>query len=501
MDYPYLNLLEIDKEKSGAVYLQISQGLASLIQQGVLKPGQKLPGTRLLAEILRLNRNTITLAMDELQAEGWVVAKERSGLYVNGRLPVVTVAEKDPLKEESLFTADVAGATAFRLEQNLLLEAPEVHKCALEFNDGFPDPRLSPLQELGREYRRLHKKANPLKLFSYSDAQGDPFFRNMVCRQLNEIRGFAVAPADIFISRGSVMGIYLLARTTLKPGDTVVIGELNYRTANLCFEQCGARLVRIPVDSKGLDTHALEALLQQQPIRMLYITSHHQHPTTVMLAPERRLHLYELARKYKFYILEDDYDFDYHYENKPTLPIASMDRHGLVIYTGSYSKVIYPTIRVGFVVAPPALIMEMVKYRRIIDRQGDHLIERALANLIQEGTLQRYLRKSKNIYKKRKEHFCQLLRQEFSQYLYFQEPEGGMAVWVKFREAYPLVKVAEACKARNLYLSNGLSYNPPGKQLNACRMGFAGMTEQEMRQACTILKEVLEEMAPRYKAC
>ncbi|AHM61468.1 GntR family transcriptional regulator [Flammeovirgaceae bacterium 311] len=496
MDYPYLNLLEIDKDKSSPVYLQISQGLAGLIKQGVLKPGQKLPGARLLAEILHLNRNTVTLAMDELQAEGWVVGRERSGLFVNDRLPIVTIEEEASSANGALPAEGFAGGTAFPLEQNLLLESPELHQCALEFNDGFPDPRLSPLQELGREYRRLHKKANPLRLFSYSEAQGDPFFRKMVCQQLNEVRGFAVSSADIFISRGSVMGIYLLARTTLKPGDTVVIGELNYRTANLCFEQCGARLLRIPVDAKGIDTGALEALLQQQLVRMLYITSHHQHPTTVMLAPERRLHLYELARKYKFYILEDDYDFDYHYENKPTLPIASMDRQGLVIYTGSYSKVIYPTIRVGFVVAPQALIQEMIKYRRIIDRQGDHLIERALANLIQEGTLQRYLRKSKNIYKKRKEFFCQLLRKDFSRYLDFQEPEGGMAVWVKFKDAFPLVKVSEACKTRSLHLSNGLSYNPPGKQLNACRMGFAGMTEKEMLQACGILKEVLEEMKP-----
>lgn len=488
MDYPYLNLLEIDKEKPNPVYLQISQGLATLIKQGILKPGQKLPGARLLADLLGLNRNTVTLAMDELQAEGWVVAKERTGLFVNSRLPIVTVAEATP------FAGEIAEATTFQLEQNPLLEVPEVHQCGMEFNDGFPDPRLSPLQELGREYRRLHKKANPLRLFSYSDAQGDPFFRKMVCQQLNEVRGFAVSPTEIFISRGSVMGIYLLARTTLKPGDTVAVGELNYRTANLCFEQCGAKLVRIPIDAKGMDTQALEAVLQKQPIRMLYITSHHQHPTTVMLAPERRLHLYELAKKYRFYILEDDYDFDYHYENKPTLPIASMDRQGLVIYTGSYSKVIYPTIRVGFVVAPQRLIQEMVKYRRIVDRQGDHMIERSIANLLQEGTLQRYLRKSKNIYKKRKEHFCRLLREEFSQYLDYQEPEGGMAVWVRFKEAYPLPKVSEACKAKNLYLSNGGTYNPPGKQLNACRMGFASLTEKEMLQACQVLKEVLEKM-------
>ena len=204
MQYPYLSLLEIDKGRATPVYLQVSQGLAALIKQGVLKPGQKLPGSRMLAEQLQLNRNTVSLAMDELQAEGWVVARDRSGLFINERLPLVSVAG------EGVATRVLPGATAFQLEQNPLLEVPELHQCALEFNDGFPDPRLSPLQELGREYRRLHKKASPLQLFSYSDAQGDPFFRKMVCQQLNEVRGFAVSPDEIFISRGSIMGIYLV---------------------------------------------------------------------------------------------------------------------------------------------------------------------------------------------------------------------------------------------------------------------------------------------------
>ena len=488
MSYPYLHLLEIDKERASPVYLQLSQGLTSLIKQGILKPGQKLPGSRVLASTLQLNRNTVSLAMDELQAEGWVVARERSGLFVNDRLPIITVAEQIP------FSDRLPGAPAFQLEQSQLLEMPEVYNYAMEFNDGVPDPRLGPLQELGREYHRLLRKASPLHLFGYSDAQGDPFFRKVLARELNEVRGFSVRPEEIFISRGSIMGIHLLAKTLIKPGDVVVVGALSYRTANLCFEQCGAKLLRIPVDEKGLDTSSLEKLLEQQPVRMLYVTSHHHHPTTVMLAPERRLHLYELAKKHQFCILEDDYDFDYHYDNKPTLPIASMDRKGLVVYVGSYSKVIYPGIRIGFVVAPQALMLEMIKYRRIVDRQGDHLIERAIANLLQEGTLQRYLRKSKKIYKKRKEYFCQLLRQEFSQYLDFQEPEGGMAVWVNFKRAYPLAEVAQRCKAKNLYLSNGQAYHPAGGQANACRMGFASMTEKEIKQACEVLKGVLEEI-------
>lgn len=489
INLPYLHAIEIDKAKASPVYVQLAQHLASLIKQGVLKPGQKLPGSRLLAGTLKLNRNTVVLATDELQAEGWVVARNRKGLFVNENLPLVA----------GTGTARAGGAapaaTGFPLPENSLLEAPEVNHLPMGFNDGVPDPRLSPLNELGREYHRLLKKGHPLHLFGYSHAQGDPYFRKILSQQLNEHRGLHTSPETIFVTRGSIMGIHLLAQVILRKGDKVAVGELNYRTANLCFGQCGAQLLYLPVDEKGLDTGALEKLLRQHRLRLLYITSHHHHPTTVSLAPERRLHLYELAKKHRFCILEDDYDFDYHYENKPTLPLASMDNQGLVVYTGSYSKVIYPGIRVGFVVAPPNLVQEMVKYRRIVDRQGDHLIERAIANLMQEGTMQRYLRKSKNLYKKRKEHFCALLRKEFSSYLDFREPEGGMAVWVSFKDAYPLPAISAACKAKGLHLSDGRLYSGPGGPGNACRMGFASMTEEEMRQACQVLKTVLQEMS------
>lgn len=489
MSYPFLSAIQTDKSKGHPLYLQIAQGISSLIKEGILKPGQKLPGSRVLAGSLKVNRNTIILATDELLAEGWLVAKLRSGLYVNEKLPLV-----EPWQQQGLSSAAFSQEPAFVLEQNELLEAPELQDLPLQFNDGVPDPRLSPLHELGREYHRLLKKTHPLQLFNYSDAQGDPFFRKMLSQDLNENRGLKVGPEHMFISRGSIMGIYLIVRTTLKAGDAVVIGELNYRTGNLCFEQAGARLLRIPVDEKGMDTQALEALLEQQKIRMVYVTSHHHHPTTVTLAPERRLHLYELARKWGFIVLEDDYDFDYHYENKPTLPIASMDREGLVVYVGSYSKIIYPGIRIGFIVAPPKLVNELVKYRRILDRQGDHVMERAIANMIREGSLQRYLRKSKKVYKRRKEYFCRQLRERFSSFLDFREPEGGMAVWVQFRKAFPLPEVALRCREQGLYISNGKAYNPPGRQLNACRMGFASMSEEEIKKACDILEKVLQAL-------
>lgn len=488
IDYPYLNEVKFERNSEQPVFLQIARSLAALIKGGIIKPGQKLPGSRKMAEMLKVNRNTISLATDELLTEGWVISRPKSGLFINAHLPVVQPHPHfadDGQKEER---------REIDLQPNLGLEAPELTHLRYEFNDGIPDPRLSPLNELGREYHKLLKKSAPLKLFGYAEAQGEPFLRKILSRDLNENRCLKTSDDTIFITRGSIMAISLITQALVKKGDGVAVGTLSYRTGNLIFEHAGARLIKIPVDEKGIDTGNLEAVLEKEKIKMLYVTSHHHHPTTVTLAPERRVHVYELAKKWGFLILEDDYDFDFHYENRPTLPIASMDTSGLVAYIGSWSKTMFPGIRTGFVAAPKALIQEMTKYRRIMDRQGDHVMERAIANLMYDGTMQRYLRKSKKIYAKRKVYFCQRLRSTFSEYLHFTEPEGGMAVWVQFKEGYPLPEISRRCRQKGLYISDGRAYNSPDEFLNYCRLGFTHMNEEEIDSACGILKEVLEGM-------
>src|SRR5690606_13485404 len=177
------------------------------------------------------------LATDELLLEGWVVARTRSGLYVNANLPLI----ENPLRLKSkAATLNNETIPRLRLTPNENLEVPEIHSLELEFNDGIPDPRLSPLNELGREYHKLLKKSGPLKLFSYSDAQGEPFLRKVLADSLNEHRGLQITSDHLLISRGSIMALSLIAQTTLKKGDAVVVGELSYRTANLIFEHAGA---------------------------------------------------------------------------------------------------------------------------------------------------------------------------------------------------------------------------------------------------------------------
>jgi GntR family transcriptional regulator/MocR family aminotransferase len=196
----------------------------------------------------------------------------------------------------------------------------------------------------------------------------------------------------------------------LKDGSAVVVGEPNYFMANMIFQQCGAKLVNVAVDDSGIDVDAIEKICKRKKPDMLYIIPHHHHPTTVTLSADRRMKLLQLIRAYKLPVIEDDYDYDFHYSSSPILPLASADHGGNVIYIGSLTKTLAPSIRVGYMVAPENFINETAQLRRLIDIRGDNLLEEALAVLFNNGTMQRHLKKSVKLYHQRRDILCKSVK-------------------------------------------------------------------------------------------
>ncbi len=165
------------------------------------------------------------------------------------------------------------------------------------------------------------------------------------------------------------MGIFLASSVIISPGDEVIVGVPGYDMANITFQQLGAKLIYVPVDEDGIDVNAIEKLCEKKKIRMMYVIPHHHNPTTVTLSPERRMHLLKLATKHRFAIIEDDYDYDFHYSSKPIMPMASYDNRGNVIYIGTLTKTFAPAVRLGFVVAPKEFIQTVTYFRKNIDTQ------------------------------------------------------------------------------------------------------------------------------------
>lgn len=489
---PFKSLLSLDKLSATPVFVQLSDQLAQLIRAGTLSAGQRLPGTRQLADLLALNRQTIVAAYDEATAQGWLASRPGSGTFVAGHVPGVRPQELTVSGNAAIQRNSHAQQPGYAFESRPFLNRPVLtHSGELHLDDGFPDIRLAPLAELSRTYRSYFRWGNPQQHFGYGDTKGHPLLREQLAQYLNETRGLPITPDHILITRGSIMGLHLASRVLLRPGDVVVTGETTWAGATMNFGNAGATVLTVPVDAHGIDVDALAALADKTRVRLVSVTPHHHYPTTVILRPDRRVRLLQLAEQYGFALLEDDYDYDFHYLSRPILPLASADPRGMVVYVGSLTKSVAPAFRIGYVVAPTALIDELARLRRIIDRQGDPVLEFAVGQLFKTGDLRRHFRKALRTYHARRDHFCHLLTTELPNAVQFTKPDGGLAVWATFDRSINPEKMAERAGREGLFLSNGLIHNPPGQVLNGTRLGFASSKEAELERSVAILKKVI----------
>ena len=486
---PLFSLVTLDKSLKQPVYLQVANQLTQLIKKSFLQGGQQLPSSRILSDQLNIHRKTVIRAYDELSAQGWLETRHGSGTFVAGHFPE---AKPEKFINHNLTDKNSCETSGFDFgESPHFNRVIKKHTTRLHLDDGFPDPRLAPLEELSRAYRTQLLTGNSYVRLGYGEPAGSLWLRQELSAYLNETRGLNTTYENILITRGTVMGLYLASTGLLKKGDTVVTGELCWSSASINFLQAGAEILKIPVDAFGMDVDALENICKYKTIRMVYVTSHHHYPTTVALRADRRNHLLKLSVKYGFIIFEDDYDYDFHYLSKPLLPLASADLDGMVLYCGSFTKTISPAFRVGYLVGSENAVRYLAQLRRIIDRQGDTMLENAVADLLQNGIIQRHLRKSLRTYRQRRDFFCDLLNTHLSPYLDFQKPIGGMAVWTKFNPSIDISTLAEKAIQNDLFLADGTDNNTPTHVRNAIRLGFASSTTAELEQCVDIMKRIL----------
>ena len=489
---PLLNeLIIIDDKADVSVYLQITNLFIHHIRHGRLRKGVKLPGSRELAGRLGINRMTVVAAYQELEAQGWIEMLPKKGTYVKAKLPLLSpkhlagdVADFS-LPEQPGFTYDKK-----RIIPVAISDFPPAGKLA--FNDGFPDVRLAPIEELTKCMRSLSRLASNKKYLLYGGAQGTLLLRRTLANFLCDTRGLSITADNILITKGAQMGIFIASSVIINPGDEVIVGVPGYNTANNTFQQLGAKLNYVPVDEEGININAIEKLCEKKKIRMVYVIPHHHNPTTVTLSPERRMHLLKLATKHRFAIIEDDYDYDFHYSSKPIMPMASYDSKGNVIYIGTLTKTFAPAVRLGFIVAPKEFIQTATCFRTNVDTQGDSLMENAIAELYKDGTIVRHIKKSVKLYKERRDHFCNCLQKELSDHISFKVPDGGMSVWTTFLK-HDLKEIARKAFDHGLIMKDGTSYDIGKQHFNAVRLGFASLNFKEQLQAVKIIRETLKK--------
>src|SRR5882757_2761538 len=471
---PWKTVIQIQKESDCPVYLQIANAIILEIKRGRIGPGIKLPGTRLLSEMLNIHRKTIVRAFEELDAQGWIEMRPSQGSFTSRHLPEINPRRLVSNHERpNSFPA----TTGYPVRVNKLIRTPVLPLRHIPgFHDG-PDTRLVPSDELAKAYRSVLLKKVNLKYTSYVEIAGVMRFRQILSDYLNDSRGLQTTYENIMITRGSSLGLYLIVCVLFSKGDIVIVGDTSYYYADHTFLNAGMQLVRVPVDDCGIDVDVIEKICRRKKIKAVHVTSHHHYPTTVTLSAGRRMKLLALAEQFGFVIIEDDYDYDFHYLSSPILPLVSADTKGMVIYIGNLSKTVAPAIRTGYIIAPANLILELCRLRQLIDSQGDPIMELALADLFEDGSIKRHMKKALNTYHLRRDSLCAYLQDKLPDVIDFKVPDGGLAIWAKFDKSVSLPALSAQLRPQGVVLPSGLIYNTTPVSLNSTRLGFGYMTE------------------------
>ncbi|HMV66997.1 MAG TPA: PLP-dependent aminotransferase family protein, partial [Myxococcota bacterium] len=267
----------------------------------------------------------------------------------------------------------------------------------------------------------------------------------------------------------------------LRPGARVAVEALGYPPSWRTFEQAGAELVPVPVDAEGMQVERLAGL----GVDAVYLTPHHQYPTTVALSPARRLRLLQLG----LLVIEDDYDHEHHFDGRPLLPLAAADPR--VLYVGTLSKVLAPGLRLGFLLGPPEVIARAADLRLLNDRQGDAILESAVADLVDEGELQRHVRRMRQVYRGRRDALVEALRRHLAGAVQVDPPSGGIGLWARVDPAIDDEAWVTRARALGVGLRAGRELSVLGERTPGLRMIFSGMDERELDEAVRALARAL----------
>lgn len=474
--------LSLDWESSPAglpLFKRISESVVRDIRRGRLRAGARLPSSRRLAESLSVHRNTVLAAYEELESQGYVETVPAKGTFIAADLPHVSARRAECAEGGQLAKLRLARPAA----PYTSFEVPE---GTYVLQGGMPDLRQVPMAALARGYRSA-LRASPSTL-DYQNVYGQPRFLRVFSRFLAETRGVVADEGGMLVTRGSQQALHLAARALWRKESVIAIERAGYPPAWEGFRMAGAELASIKTDGEGLVVDDLERLCERRDVAAVYVTPHHQYPTTVTMSGPRRMALLKLAERKRFVVIEDDYDHEYHFESQPVLPLASQDVAGVVLHIGTLSKVFAPGLRLGYAVGQPSLVESMARSRAYMDRQGDHVTELALAYLIEDGELGAHIRRMHRLYEGRREALFSNLERRIPD-LCFERPSGGLALWARIPKGRSAVAITERARERKVFVQPAARFFVDGRDRPFLRLGYARHTPEEIAEAVQRLEK------------
>ncbi len=466
--------LPLDRSSGTPILRQIYEGLRRAILDGRIRPGQRVPSTRALAADLGVSRLPVLCAYDQLLHEGYLEGRIGSGTFVSAALP------------DDLLRSPVTPAAAARGHSPPLRARDEgglgPFRMSLPALDQFPHTvwaRLVARYAHGLTHAQM----------AYGDPAGQVSLREAVAEHLRAARAVRCEAEQVLIVSGSQAALRLATAVLLERGSRVAVEEPCYPGARTALGANGAELVSLPVDDEGLSVASLRK--RGGRVRAAYVTPSHQYPLGVSMTAARRFALLDWAFRHRAWVLEDDYDSEYRYVSRPLGALQGMDAHERVIYIGTFSKVLFPAVRVGYLVVPPSLWQRFVDAREAFDLFSPTLYQLALAEFLREGHFARHLRRMRGVYLERRDALLAGLARHCGDRLTVHNADAGLHVAVLLAAGLDDGDVVRRMAARGL-TATALSTCYAGKaRRSGLLLGFGGSTERRLLDATRVLGEVL----------
>jgi GntR family transcriptional regulator/MocR family aminotransferase len=474
---------------------QVYQTFRRAILAGEMAPATRLPSTRALALELGVSRNVVLLAYEQLLAEGYAEGRAGSGTYVAAALPETPRVPRPGRRARSV---RVAGPGPLSRYGRRLAEIPPAgpgatsveHRLPYDFRYGVPSTDDFP-RGIWRGIVARRLRAGSLGAMVYGPPEGHAPLRQALAAYLRRARGVVCEPDQIIVVNGSQQALDLTSRVLLDAGDRVVIEDPQYQGARRVFAAAGAVAVAVPVDADGLDVARIPP--RSTVARLAYVTPSHQFPTGVVMSLARRLALLEWAERVGAYIVEDDYDSEYRYEGRPIEAVQGLDSAGRVIYVGTFSKVLFPALRLGYLVLPPPLVAPFAAAKWLTDRHTATLEQEVLAEFVGDGHFERHLRRARMRHASRRTVLLEALTKHLGDRVEIMGANAGVHLLVWLRDVLPrgLNRVIAAAAAEGVGVYPVAPYYVEPPRRAGLILGYASLTESQIRSGIKRLAAVV----------
>lgn len=506
-------VIELDEERSTPLYEQLFTGLQVAIKTGRIAPGTRLPASRTLARDLDVSRTTVLEAFRKLRSEGYVESRVGDGTYVADTLPEESMRANLAPANTATVRSETNGAVPPAVSTSQSSPEESTHHrisrrgermrslaaAALPRDEVRPFlPGVPALSEFPRSIwqRRLENAMARIgaRLLHYPDPQGHEPLRAAISEYLRVSRGLACSPEQVVITTGSQQAISILARLLLDPGDPTWFEDPGYPGARRALLAAGARLVPVSVDEEGID---VSAGVEREPRpAAVYVTPSHQFPLAVTMSETRRRQLLDMAARNDAWLIEDDYDGEYRFEDRPLSALRGLGDSERVVHVGTLSKMLFPALRLGYVVLPVELVSPYLAVRLVTEEAPSPVLQLATAEFIAEGDFARHIRRMRVMYRERRDALLAALEAECGDAVRPGPAAAGMHLSVGLGGDIDAGAVSAGCAARGVtaFSLSEFAIDRPG--LNGLILGFAGYTPGEIRHAVRALGEVVRATTP-----